>query len=201
MYSLPGPNNVALASPTALVNNGANCGRCVELVYTAGSNTTRVTVTVVGLCDAAQCPNQNFPSFALNAVAFQTLTQNIQLQLPVSGTTLKYSFVPCPVVANEPILANFNFNAGAPDSVVFLQHRYGIASATVEDPTVGQQFAMQRNSLGYWVPSPGGTLNLPGGVTVRLTDVNNKTLAFTNFSASTQVYFSTNQQFPACPLP
>ena len=197
-YSNTGSDYIALASPLALAN-GANCGRCVELVYMMGTAVTRTTVTVVGSCDAAQCPNQNAVSFAVSLPAFQALTPNIQSQLPMPGTTLKYSFVPCPATPNQPILANVRYTNGAASSVLFVQQRYGITAATLEDATTAQSFPLSRGNDGYWFPPSGATLG--GSPRFHLTDVNNAMVVTPVVPLNNNPFWPTGTQFLLCPTP
>jgi hypothetical protein len=160
-----------------------------------------VTVTVVGLCDTAQCPDQNnAPSFGVGVTAFQVLTPNVQSQLPPSGTTLTYSFVPCPVPPNTPpILGNVRTNNGAPAAILFVQQRYGIASGSVTDTTTNVTSQLARGNDNYW-STPNGVL---GGstVTFQLLDVNDGLITIPNFSVLNPPAFnSTGKQFPLCPL-
>ena len=197
-YSNTGADYIALASPLALAN-GANCGRCVELVYTAGTAVTRTTVTVVGSCDAAQCPNQNAATFALGFTAFQALTPNIQSQIPMPGTTLKYSFVPCPATPNQPILANVRYTNGVASSVLFVQQRYGISGVTVEDATTAQSFPLSRGNDGYWFPPSGAAIG--GSPRFHLTDVNSAMIVTPVVPLNNNPFWPTSTQFPLCPTP
>jgi hypothetical protein len=198
-YTNTGPDNFALAGPVAFAN-GANCGRCVELVYTVGTSVNRVTTTIVGACDAAQCPDQNSASFGIGPAAFQLLTPNIQSQIPTPGTTLTYSFVPCPATANQPILADIKVANGVATSVLFVQQRYGIKSVTLEDASTAQTYPMARSNDAYWYP-PSGTL-LSASPRFHLTDVNNAMVTSPILPLANVVPFApTNVQFPVCPTP
>jgi hypothetical protein len=199
-YTLTGLDLVALANTTAY-SNSANCGRCVELVRTAGANTYRVTVTVVGSCDAAQCSGPAaLPGFGVTPTALQVLGANPQLQLPLTGETLTYSFVACPAPTNPPILANVRINTGAPGAVLFVRQRYGIKSVTLEDQAVGQPIDLSRGNDNYWATASGV---LPGSAPIfRLTDVNNNVIMFSNILLiNAPAFASTAVQFPTCTTP
>jgi hypothetical protein len=199
----------ALANPAAYPVNadgssGNNCGRCVELAYTtvggSGSTTSRVTVTLVGTCDAATCatlPNPNFPTFLLSQGPYQVLAPGTSASVPRSGETLTYSFVPCPVPTDangqpQPMRAILTVND--PNSVVFFQHRYGILSGTWS--VNGQPpLPLTRVADGRWRPLNGGLFN-SNSVTFSMTDVNQKTIGFTVAGSGNPV--SVNAQFPTC---
>jgi hypothetical protein len=178
----------------------ANCGRCVRIDrMMSGVPPRSVVVTLVGVCPDPVCQADSTPHFAIGPSTYTMLATQNEPSLPAGANeTLTYSFVPCQVSANQTILANFKISGGAVPSVLFVQHRYGIASATVEDPTVGQPVPLFRGNDGYWARSDGNSL--PSGTivpTFRLTDVNNSLVMFNNLPpTNTPPFASTGQQFP-----
>jgi len=82
--------------------------------------------------------------------------------------------------------------------VLFLQHRYGIASVTMDDPNTGQPLTMFRSNDSYWTRSDGNPLPTGTAVpTFHLMDVNNSLLNLTNLPpGNTPMFYATGQQFP-----
>ena len=102
-----------------------------------------------------------------------------------------------PPGATQRIRANFTIAGGALSSVVFVGHRFGIASASVDTPS--GEIAMMRNanSNGYWIPANGNSFGT-GAVVFRLNDTNNRQLMF-NFDVSNpSPYAETTAQFLPC---
>jgi hypothetical protein len=183
-------------------SSGNNCGRCVELVYMMSGAPTppRVTVTLVGTCDAATCatlPNPNFPSFLLPAAPYQVLAPGTSATIPRTGETLTYSFVPCPVpndpTTNQPRSMSATLSVNDPNTVTFFQHRYGIASGTFV--LNGQTLQLTRITDGRWRP-PNNAFFSANGATFTLTDVNQKTITFN--AVPTAAPTPVNAQFPTC---
>jgi hypothetical protein len=201
-YLLTGSDFWAIGNAPAMPANQGGCGRCLELVRTIpGAIPTRVTVTVVGGCPDAACQTIPTPRFELSASAYQVLAPAGDNVVPGgAGETLTYSYVPCPVAANPPILANLKVSNGVVASVLFVEQRYGITSVTVEDVTTAQQTSLARLNDAYWWP-PTGML-LPGSARFRLTDVNNATVTSAVLTtANTAPFSSAGIQFPLCPSP
>jgi hypothetical protein len=200
------PLGWAMINP-AFSPNGVACGRCAELVRTIGANTKRVVVTVVGICPDAACQSiSTLPYFQLSPAAYSVLSQNEPSIPGQTGDILTMSYVECPVPTGpqgqpERIRANFNISGGALTSVVFVGHRFGIASASVV--TTSGQLAMSRNgnSNGYWIPANGNNFGTGPTVQFRLTDTNNRQLMF-DYDISNPPYFGeTTAQFLPCAVP
>ena len=166
-----------------------------------------MTVTVVGTCSEPACVATNtLPHFQVSPAAYQILSPFGENLIPgQTGDILTMSYVECPVPTNpqgqpERIRANFTIAGGALSSVVFVGHRFGIASASVDTPA--GQIAMMRNanSNGYWIPANGNGFGT-GAVVFRLNDTNNRLLTF-NFDVSNpSPYGETTAQFLPCSTP
>ena len=179
----------------------ANCGRCVQITRTkSGTSPPPIVVTLVGSCPDQACQADPNPHFEIGQSTYLMLATANEPSLPANASeTLTYSFVPCPVSANQTILANFKIPAGAPPtSVLFLQHRYGIASVTMDDPNTGQPLTLFRSNDSYWTRSDGNPLPTGTAVpTFHLTDVNGSLLNLTNLPpGNTPMFTATGQQFP-----
>ena len=179
----------------------ANCGRCVQITRTkSGASPPPIVVTLVGSCPDQACQADPNPHFEIGQSTYLMLATANEPSLPANASeTLTYSFVPCPVSANQTILANFKIPAGAPPtSVLFLQHRYGIASVTMDDPNTGQPLTLFRSNDSYWTRSDGNPLPTGTAVpTFHLTDVNGSLLNLTNLPpGNTPMFTATGQQFP-----
>jgi hypothetical protein len=182
-------------------NNGANCGRCVELVRSAGSsNPRRVTVTLVGSCTDQACQDAALPRFALSPAAWAMLATS-EPQIPPSGDTLTYSFVGCPVpIATdgqpERIRANLLQQNGTITGVLFVGQRYGIYVATT---TIGGgSVVLSRGNDNYWRP-PNGMVLGAGSVEFILTDTNSRGASFIIPLQNFPMFGQTSGQFPTCP--
>lgn len=204
MYSWPvNGTQFALATPD-IYGNGAGCGRCVELVRSLTGNVlSRATVTVVGACDAARCPEPT-ASFAVSSSANATLTLNAPLitSLPQIGETLTYAFVGCPVPMAldgqpERIRADFLLSGGGiPNGVRFVGQRYGITSVSMGMMGVPGTPLAQANDAYWRLPNaePFGT----GAMTFSLVDTNQSMTSFSQLLANPMPYVPTEAQFPTC---
>jgi hypothetical protein len=182
--------------------NGANCGRCVELVRSSpGGSPLRVTVTLVGSCNDPVCvANPNQARFQVSLGAYPKVAPANEPTVPLTGETLTYSFVACPVPSDgtgapQPIRETFLLNGANGSAVTFYQQRYGIASATVEIAT-GNPLPLQLGNDARWYPVNGNTFG-SGALLFRLTDVNNRQISF-NTMSSVSAGTAVGVQFPTC---
>jgi hypothetical protein len=194
-----GPQGVNFAFvPMQAPLGSAPCGRCAEFTRTTAANTFRVTATVVGDCNPAQCGN----GVQLSPAAYQILAQDINTPaIPLAGETLTWRYVECPVPVAadgqpERIRATVRLSTDATrgQSVKFLGQRYGILS--VRTILGGSAVDLAHGSDNFWATSN----NLPFGpnqATFTLTDVNNATSQATITITTTEQ--TTNTQFPVCP--
>jgi len=198
-------NDVFALVSAAVYGNGANCGRCVQLIRGTSPQPRQAIVTIVGSCNDPVCvalPND--VRFQLSLAAHGMLAQPVETSLPLAGETLTYSFVACPV-PNAPdgqperMRANFMIAGGGHTAVLFVGQRYGIQSVTA---TVGANpnMALMRGNDNYW-RLPNDQL-FGNGLVFSLTDVNLATVSTSinlqNFPDG-QIFGPTTAQFPTCP--
>ncbi|HXU00978.1 MAG TPA: hypothetical protein VN903_08300, partial [Polyangia bacterium] len=199
----------ALASAAAF-GNSTNCGRCVDLVRTqSGSQPKHLIVTIVGGCTDPVCvANPNLPRFQIGPGAYGMLATANEPSLPSPqdpNETLRYSFVECPVPTGaagtpESIRASVTYVNGAPASILFVGQRFGIMSASFENPTVGQRMPLARDNANVWLPPSGTTLG-SGSPTFHLTDTNNREISFPFAVTTAPAFTSTGVQFLPCNVP
>jgi len=177
----------------------AGCGRCAEFTRGLGANAVKITVTVVGDCNAASCGN----GVELSPAAYQVLTPTNEPQLPLPGDTLTWRFVECPVpIAQdgqpERIRATVRTAADPTrggTAVKLLGQRYGIAS--VRTFINGAIVDLTRGVDNYWSVPNNGTFG-PQLAQFMLTDTNSRVVS-TDITPSTPNEQTTSAQFPVCP--
>jgi len=183
--------------PTQLLQLASACGRCAEFTRTLGATSTRVTVTIIGDCNAASCGN----GVELGAAAWQILAPNGEPQLPLAGETLMWRYVECPVPVapdGQPERIRATVRQAADPTlgtaVKFLGQRYGITSvrATINGALVD----LTRGNDNYWA-TPNNAPFGPASSSFSLTDVNAR-MVTANVSI-TQNEQTTSSQFPVCP--
>jgi hypothetical protein len=188
--------NYAFVSPAQLpLING--CGRCAEFMRTLGTNTYRVTVTIVGECNATTCGN----GVELSSAAYQILAPNGEPSLPLPGDSLMWRFVECPVPGapdGQPERIRASVRTGTDvtmaNGIRFLGQRYGIAS--VRTIINGTTVDLIRGTDNYWAAPNNAPLG-PQIVQVTLSDTNNRQV--TTSVLIQQNEQTTSVQFPVCP--
>ena len=198
------PVGWAFINPT-FSPNGVACGRCAELTRTLGTNVMQTVVTVVGTCADQACMSYTTqPLFQLSPAAYNVLSPFGEPSIPAqTGDILTMRYVECPVPNNpqgqpEKIRANIGVSGGVASSVVFVGHRFGIASASVT--TTSGQLSMSRNanSNGYWIPPGGANFGTTAIVQFRLADTDGHQVVFDYDVSNPQPYNETIAQFPPC---